>query len=246
MNYTGDWNGPFAYGGAFGYQSDDDSGLMLLGHRYYDSSTGRFLSRDPIGDGSNWYVYCKNNPISFADVDGLDEHCIVTGPIRNLPNLSKDAKDVFGKSTIPAGKHNYAKPHPNYNKAVKELWDNWISGKDPSKLTGKQAQEFVEQILKSKDPRITAMWTKVAALAGEKSSSIVAKKALGKLGVVITVFFFIDDAKASGIGHAINELLWPISCIWTADYYDFSNHKPGPPCPRVGYTQETIYTRLMY
>jgi uncharacterized protein RhaS with RHS repeats len=42
VNYTGDWHGPFSYGGGFGYQADDDSGLMLLGHRYYDSSTGRF------------------------------------------------------------------------------------------------------------------------------------------------------------------------------------------------------------
>jgi RHS repeat-associated protein len=71
LNYTGDWNGPFAYGGAFGYQTDDDSGLMLLGHRYYDSSTGRFLSRDPIGDGNNWYAYCGNNPLKFVDYFGL-------------------------------------------------------------------------------------------------------------------------------------------------------------------------------
>ena len=59
-----------SYGGAFGYQSDGDSGLMLLGHRYYDASTGRFLSRDPVGDGSNWYVYCGNNPILNADPTG--------------------------------------------------------------------------------------------------------------------------------------------------------------------------------
>ena len=44
---------------------------MLLGHRYYDASTGRFLSKDPIGDGSNWYVYCGNNPIKFSDRSGL-------------------------------------------------------------------------------------------------------------------------------------------------------------------------------
>ena len=54
----------------FGYQSDGDSGLMLLGHRYYDASTGRFISRDPVGDGGNWYVYCNNNPITFFDYSG--------------------------------------------------------------------------------------------------------------------------------------------------------------------------------
>lgn len=44
---------------------------MLLGHRYYDSSTGRFLTRDPIKDGRNWYVYCGSNPTGRADPTGL-------------------------------------------------------------------------------------------------------------------------------------------------------------------------------
>jgi uncharacterized protein RhaS with RHS repeats len=45
--------------------------LKLLGHRYYDSSTGRFLTRDPIKDGRNWFSYCENNPVSFYDSEGL-------------------------------------------------------------------------------------------------------------------------------------------------------------------------------
>ncbi len=42
-----------------------------MGHRYYDSDTGRFLTRDPIKDGRNWYSYCENNPVSGLDPDGL-------------------------------------------------------------------------------------------------------------------------------------------------------------------------------
>ncbi len=67
---TGTWTGPFGYAGGFGYQ-EDATGLKLLGHRYYDSSTGRFLTRDPIKDGRNWYVYCGNDPVGFVDSDGL-------------------------------------------------------------------------------------------------------------------------------------------------------------------------------
>ena len=67
---SGTWSGPFAYGGPYGYQSDPDSGLKLLGHRYYDPSTGRFLTRDPVKDGRNWYGYCGNNPITWSDPDG--------------------------------------------------------------------------------------------------------------------------------------------------------------------------------
>ena len=56
------------------YQSDADSGLMLLGHRYYDSSIGRFISEDPIQAGDNWYVYCENNPLKGIAPSGLDHN----------------------------------------------------------------------------------------------------------------------------------------------------------------------------
>jgi len=72
---TGSWQGPFGTAGAFGYQSpqtgSEQGGLHLLGHRYYDASTGRFLTREPIGDGSNWYAYCENDPLALADPSGL-------------------------------------------------------------------------------------------------------------------------------------------------------------------------------
>ncbi|MBL8065428.1 MAG: hypothetical protein JNM34_06165 [Chthonomonadaceae bacterium] len=67
---TGTWNQPFGFGGNFGYQTDDDTGLELLGHRYYDASIGRFLSRDPIKDGPNWYLYCLNDPVNQSDPSG--------------------------------------------------------------------------------------------------------------------------------------------------------------------------------
>jgi RHS repeat-associated protein len=67
---TGTWKGPFGYAGGHGYQ-EDGSGYRLLGHRLYDPQIGRFLTRDPIQDGRNWYAYCENNPVSFLDADGL-------------------------------------------------------------------------------------------------------------------------------------------------------------------------------
>ncbi len=63
---------PFGYAGAWGYQTDADSGLMLLGHRYYDASVGRFISRDPAQAGYNWYVYTHNDPVNWVDPEGLD------------------------------------------------------------------------------------------------------------------------------------------------------------------------------
>jgi RHS repeat-associated protein len=50
----------------------DDSGLIYFNARYYDPTTGRFLTEDPSRQGSNWYAYCGNNPINMTDPDGRD------------------------------------------------------------------------------------------------------------------------------------------------------------------------------
>ncbi len=50
---------------------DAETGLIYLRARYYDPSIGRFIGEDPIKDGTNWYVYCSNNPIAFVDPSGL-------------------------------------------------------------------------------------------------------------------------------------------------------------------------------
>ncbi len=45
---TGTPQSPFGFVGAQGYQEDPNSGLKLLGHRCYDPTTGRFLTRDRV------------------------------------------------------------------------------------------------------------------------------------------------------------------------------------------------------
>jgi len=71
LSSTGSSASVFGFAGGWGYQEDPDSGLKLLGHRYYDPSTGRFLTRDPAKDGRNWYGYCENNPHKYVDPVGL-------------------------------------------------------------------------------------------------------------------------------------------------------------------------------
>jgi RHS repeat-associated protein len=83
LSATGTWKSPFGYAGGFGYQ-EDSSGLKLLGHRYYDPTTGRFLSRDPIAAGRNWYTYAGNQPTTFSDPNGLSR-IIVIGDLTDVP-----------------------------------------------------------------------------------------------------------------------------------------------------------------
>jgi RHS repeat-associated protein len=64
----------FGFGGQHGYYTDRWTGLVLMTHRHYDPSTGRFVTRDPIGyrGGIGLYAFCGNNPITEMDPSGLD------------------------------------------------------------------------------------------------------------------------------------------------------------------------------
>jgi RHS repeat-associated protein len=53
-----------------GKEFDGDVKLYYYGARYYDPYLGRFTTRDPAGQGLNWYVYANNNPLKFVDPDG--------------------------------------------------------------------------------------------------------------------------------------------------------------------------------
>src|SRR3989441_2044523 len=73
-NSTGSLTNPFRYTGR---EFDSETGLYYYGARYYDPSTGRFLSEDPIGfsGGRNFYTYVRNNPPRLIDPTGLLEVC---------------------------------------------------------------------------------------------------------------------------------------------------------------------------
>ena len=72
---TGSFGNPFQYTGR---DFDSETGLRYYRARYYDSSTGRFISEDPVhfnGGGVNFYRYVNNNPTTFTDSSGLSPDC---------------------------------------------------------------------------------------------------------------------------------------------------------------------------
>ena len=54
-----------------GKDLDPDSGLWYFNQRWYDSSTGRFITEDPIRSDQNWFSYVSNNPLKYVDPTGM-------------------------------------------------------------------------------------------------------------------------------------------------------------------------------
>jgi RHS repeat-associated protein len=85
---------PVGFAGAFGVIREPN-GLYYMNARYYDPSTGRFLSEDPLGLGGGdltLYSYAGNNPVVFVDPSGL---CASSGgPSSFKDNLTRNLYTV--------------------------------------------------------------------------------------------------------------------------------------------------------
>lgn len=59
---------------------DDETMLNYYGFRYYNPKTGRWLSRDPLGErgGCNLYGFVNNDPLSWIDPDG---RAVIAAPV---------------------------------------------------------------------------------------------------------------------------------------------------------------------
>nr|WP_242056763.1 RHS repeat-associated core domain-containing protein [Planktothrix sp. FACHB-1355] len=94
-----------------GYQKDDETGLDFAEARMYENRHGRFTAVDPLlasgkstnPQSFNRYVYCRNNPLSYVDKDGLfptEVHNDII--IAALPGLSKAEQSmiIYGSALV--------------------------------------------------------------------------------------------------------------------------------------------------
>jgi len=61
-----------------GHDWDATAGLYFAPYRYYNPTTARWLTRDPLGmiDGPNVYAYVMRNPVGAVDPLGLSITCV--------------------------------------------------------------------------------------------------------------------------------------------------------------------------
>jgi len=104
-------SGPMAFVNPFLFSTkfyDWETGLYYYGYRYYNPSTGRWPSRDPLEEyaGFNIYQFAENNPISVIDIFGMGTWSIQEADINvNKAGIKENAN--------PSGFTAVYKPTPN-------------------------------------------------------------------------------------------------------------------------------------
>ncbi len=81
---TGTTDNPFVWKGAFGVMQEGATSLYYVRARYYDSTTARFISPDPVRIANpleaNPYQYAKNDPLNRGDWTGFAPEDVLTAP----------------------------------------------------------------------------------------------------------------------------------------------------------------------
>ena len=93
---SGSLTNPFQYTAR---ESDPETGLYYYRARYYDQTTGRFVSEDPIGfaAGPNFYPYAGSSPANWVDPFGLQTTTAqqpVTAPTQAPPSTPSTPRPI--------------------------------------------------------------------------------------------------------------------------------------------------------
>ena len=93
-----------------GKVSDDQSGLLYYGSRYYDPMLGRFITADSMApsdagvDAQHWnrHAYALNNPLKYTDPNGKIPVLAVAVVVAGLVLIPNDDKAGIGPAIVVA------------------------------------------------------------------------------------------------------------------------------------------------
>jgi RHS repeat-associated protein len=91
---------PFRFSTKF---QDDETDVLYFGYRYYDPSTGRWPSRDPIAEdgGLNLYGFTSNDPVNTIDPFGRDFVAVGDRWVTFLPGIARHMSIEFYEERCP-------------------------------------------------------------------------------------------------------------------------------------------------
>jgi RHS repeat-associated protein len=146
---SGSLTNPFQYTGR---ELDSETGLYFYRARYYDPSTGRFLSEDPLqhDGGNNFYAYVLNDPLNLTDafgkqsnsVDSALTQAIARGDSAEIEEILEDAKDVLSDKAKQAGREAIKKLRTKAQDWIGQKCKGSVNQEFPSELKDKTLEEI--------------------------------------------------------------------------------------------------------
>ena len=101
--------------------NDEDNGLLFYNYRHYIPENGRWIRRDPLfEDGSlNYYSYVNNQPITSADIKGLERI-----KINDCTSLKVElvTKGFWGYDTTEISKGSTLHIRDGFNIIITSMW----------------------------------------------------------------------------------------------------------------------------
>ncbi|MEZ5329020.1 MAG: RHS repeat-associated core domain-containing protein [Verrucomicrobiales bacterium] len=140
---------------------DEESGLLYYGFRFYNSTVGRWISRDPVAErgGLNLYGFVNNQPTVQIDVlgatpQGIAIVSLVVAIVNVVHNLTNGA--VVSGGTIAFSQ----KPWGDiWNKeSVNSLSINGIAGRDDSLSSRRYCPRFDDELTVTMNRSISHAW----------------------------------------------------------------------------------------
>lgn len=124
------------------------TGLYYFRARWYDPSSGRWLSKDPIGihGGLNQYVFCGNNPVMYRDPTGL---------AWNPLSVASDAGSALILAHWNRNQHQEGRVPQTESQAIKR---NWTPMKLSESVFHSQGEGMLNRKYVSPDGRYEAVY----------------------------------------------------------------------------------------
>jgi uncharacterized protein RhaS with RHS repeats len=211
-------------------------GVTHYGYRYYDPVTGRWPSRDPIEEegGINLYGFVGNDGVNGLDFLGLKDCAKETTAVTTIgkrvialqirvDNLEKEIKDRIEdlQKDINELKHLPHDPNAPDRDTRRGHW-KLLNEAKANHAARKAELTAARQQLKTAQASLQKCLTDLAAERASKKAQQEAaeygvKKGTGFIlrKTPVALILFAYDCHEGGVGHATNELVWPVSELWT-------------------------------
>jgi RHS repeat-associated protein len=170
--------------------TDEESGYVYYGMRYYSPSLGRFINRDPIGEkgGVNLYAFCGNNAVNAYDYLGMDMYMTFV-------------QDEYGNTYIEEGGPSADDLHDaNLRAANNQNWMSYAEGKADGALKAVIAYENAAN-LRALMKSLNSSASKAMSIVAQKNQAV----ALGSATNLTNSFSSqLGASGAAGLANKIN------------------------------------------